>query len=497
MKLQFMALLCCLSMFFAGTALAFNPPVPTGYVTDTAGALSPAQVAQLNRSITDFNKRTQNEIGVLLIKSVGDESIEDVTHQTFKAWRVGKAGLDNGVLLVLAIESRKMRLQTGSGIEGEITDLQSNDILVSMRPGLRAKDYNGAVTSAVNKIETLLESRQGKKVDPGQGAQFNRQNVQNDNINPAPAPTARQNNNCDVGAVGAGSGVTWFAGLILLMVGMIVAARALIRRSVRKNMEAAERQAEAELAAEAKVAKEAAAYEAAWAAEQAAKDKAEALAQAEASRKAQALRELEAAKAIAAEVTKVEKPAPKKVAKPVAVIKSPAPRPAPKKLEVDVNLKAKKEASSQELRKKLNDKAAAKRKVTDEVPTRRAEHYAADAALAASEAAIAAEGMREFQAREAARRAEADAESRRVEARRAAEQEEEERRERQRREDERRAQARRDEDAAADRRRREESSRSSSSDSGWSGGGSSGGGYDSGGGFGGGDSGGGGGSSDW
>lgn len=228
----FFAVLLC------NIAFAFTVPAPTGYITDTTSSLTAAQVSQLNSKINLVNQKTKNEIGVLIIKSVEDSNIEDITHETFKTWKVGKAGLDNGILLVLAIESRKMMLQTGKGIEGEITDLQANDILASMKPHLRNKNYYLAIDVAVDSINSKLESRKNQKADLGQGAAFNKQNVSN-------------TNGCSIsGGVNMDFNVfSWVVALFPLVCGVILLARFLVRRRVKKSMQELERQVDAELAA--------------------------------------------------------------------------------------------------------------------------------------------------------------------------------------------------------------------------------------------------------
>lgn len=148
---------------FTTTALAFSPPpAPTlGYVVDQAGKLSASDIAALNAKIENVKTSTSNEIGILIVQSLGGENIEDVTHATFKEWKVGKAGLDNGVLVVWAPAERKVRIQTGKGVEGDLTDLQANDIIGKMKPYLRSGDGAGALGLAVDQIGGTIESRRG------------------------------------------------------------------------------------------------------------------------------------------------------------------------------------------------------------------------------------------------------------------------------------------------------------------------------------------------
>lgn len=158
----------------SGNVFAFEVPSPTGHVTDTSGKLSGSDVAALDSKLRNIEKTTQNEIAVLVVSSLDGDSIEDAAHEVFKSWKIGKAGLDNGVLLMIAVKDRKTRIQTGKGVEGDLTDIQTQDILVSLKPYLRNGNFAGACNVAVDKINATLETRKGQKADPGKGAQFNK-----------------------------------------------------------------------------------------------------------------------------------------------------------------------------------------------------------------------------------------------------------------------------------------------------------------------------------
>lgn len=150
----------CVTLF-AASAFAFTaPPAPdTGYIVDRADVLSNGEISSLNSKIDNIKASTENEIGILVLASLGGENIEDVTHAVFKEWKVGKLGKDNGVLIVLAVNDRKIRIQTGKDVEGDLTDLQANDIIQKMKPLLKSKNYVGALGLAVDNINSTLESR--------------------------------------------------------------------------------------------------------------------------------------------------------------------------------------------------------------------------------------------------------------------------------------------------------------------------------------------------
>ena len=138
-------------LFFAlivpSRARAFAPPpLPTGaYVVDTAGKLTAADKAYFDAKLSQVAAERGTRIAVFVVDSLGDEPVEDVAIQTAKAWGVGIKGKDNGVLLLVAPNERKVRIEVGKQVEGNLTDLQSNDIIQQMKPALRANDLRGAV----------------------------------------------------------------------------------------------------------------------------------------------------------------------------------------------------------------------------------------------------------------------------------------------------------------------------------------------------------------
>ncbi len=146
-----------LALFFAGvpSALAFSlPSTPTGYVNDFAGVLSATTSSALEKELTAFEASTTNEIAVVIIPSMSGDYVEHYAVKLFEAWQIGKKDKDNGVLLLLSIEERKMRIEVGYGLEGVLPDALAQRILNNeMTPRLKAGDYDGAVTAGVQAIE--------------------------------------------------------------------------------------------------------------------------------------------------------------------------------------------------------------------------------------------------------------------------------------------------------------------------------------------------------
>ncbi len=131
----------------------YNPGVPVGFVNDYAGVLSSDQKVQLETKLSAFEKESSNEISVVTIKSLQGDTIENFAEKLFAEWGIGKTGRDNGVLLLVAIEDRKMRIEVGYGLEGVLTDAQSYSIVKNtLTPAFKQGDYLGGINGAVDNM---------------------------------------------------------------------------------------------------------------------------------------------------------------------------------------------------------------------------------------------------------------------------------------------------------------------------------------------------------
>jgi uncharacterized protein len=136
---------------------AFVPPPLTGHVVDASGKLATDEVIALDQKLDRLRRETGFEIVAFLPASLGEETIEDVAFATFNTWGIGRKGADNGVLLVIAPNERKVRIETGKGVGGALTDLQSNDIIRGqIAPLLRAERYRDAVDRGTTAIAQAL-----------------------------------------------------------------------------------------------------------------------------------------------------------------------------------------------------------------------------------------------------------------------------------------------------------------------------------------------------
>jgi uncharacterized protein len=148
-------------------ATAAVPAKPTRYFNDYASLIDPGTAQQLNRRLEDFERQTSNQILVVIYKSLpADAAIEDFTQDAFRAWKVGQQGRNNGAVLFVFVNDRKMRIQTGYGLEGALPDAICKRIISDeMAPRFKAGDFSGGVTAAVN---AMIAATRGEYKGTGQ-----------------------------------------------------------------------------------------------------------------------------------------------------------------------------------------------------------------------------------------------------------------------------------------------------------------------------------------
>ncbi|GAB5506087.1 MAG: hypothetical protein Rhirs2KO_12500 [Rhizobiaceae bacterium] len=152
------ALALLLLVAFAGSALAQSLPTLTGRVVDNAGIIDAAAETALTGRLAAFEQKSSDQIVVATISNLGGEAIEPYANRLFRAWGLGQAGEDNGILLLVAVEDRRMRIEVGYGLEGTLTDLHAKLIIENtMVPAFRAGDFSGGISQAVEDIILVLE----------------------------------------------------------------------------------------------------------------------------------------------------------------------------------------------------------------------------------------------------------------------------------------------------------------------------------------------------
>ena len=157
-------LACVLALFFtaAGAQELLAVPPLTAHVMDPAGMLNNQQRTTLDNVLKDYETRSGSQIAILLISSTAPEAIEQYSIRVADAWKLGRKGIDDGVILIVAKDNpkalRRLRIEAGRGIQGTVTDAQSKRILQDViAPYFRQNDYYGGLTAAITALTTLMD----------------------------------------------------------------------------------------------------------------------------------------------------------------------------------------------------------------------------------------------------------------------------------------------------------------------------------------------------
>lgn len=137
-------------------------------VYDQAKVLSKETIKKINKANEESEQTDKKlKIGVYIAKDLGDKDVEDTSLAIARKWKIGDKDTNNGVLLFLAINDKKSRLEVSDNLATRLTDIQSKAILDNMKPKLRSKDYDGAVLDAV---KSITDANNGKKVKSNRGS---------------------------------------------------------------------------------------------------------------------------------------------------------------------------------------------------------------------------------------------------------------------------------------------------------------------------------------
>ncbi len=127
-------------------------------VTDLTATLGAAWVAGMEQRLLALQQRKGSQIAILMLPSTGEESIEQYATRVFEQWRLGRADVDDGVLVLVAKDDRAMRIEVGYGLEGAIPDVTAGRIIRDeMVPAFRQGDFAGGIENAVNVLERLID----------------------------------------------------------------------------------------------------------------------------------------------------------------------------------------------------------------------------------------------------------------------------------------------------------------------------------------------------
>ena len=161
-------------LFVISAAAAQSFPKAAGRVNDFANVIDPATEAEIDRQLDQLEQKTTSEIAVATIRSLDGMSSTDYANRLFKEWGVGQAKLDNGVLVVIAIDDRDMAIEVGYGLEGVLPDgLAGQVIRDDFTPRFKEGDYSGGIRNGVSRLVEIVERHQ--VLTPEELAKFNEQ----------------------------------------------------------------------------------------------------------------------------------------------------------------------------------------------------------------------------------------------------------------------------------------------------------------------------------
>lgn len=159
---------CLLLLLLPWTAQAEVPIPPLeARVTDLAGSLQPEQKAALESRLAAFEQQKGSQIAVLLVPTTQPESIEQYGIRVAENWQLGRKGVDDGLLVLMATEDRAVRIEVGYGLEGVIPDAIANRVIEEiMIPHFREGDVAGGLNAGVERLIGLVEGEPLPEPEP-------------------------------------------------------------------------------------------------------------------------------------------------------------------------------------------------------------------------------------------------------------------------------------------------------------------------------------------
>jgi uncharacterized protein len=144
----------------ASFSSAAQQPVPplTGRVVDTTATLAPDALARIDAKLASFEERKGSQIAVLLVRTTAPEALEEYALRVAEQWRIGRGGVDDGVVLVVALEDRRMRFEVGYGLEGAVPDALARRIIAeTIAPRFYEGDFAGGLDAGLDALIGLID----------------------------------------------------------------------------------------------------------------------------------------------------------------------------------------------------------------------------------------------------------------------------------------------------------------------------------------------------
>ncbi len=149
-------------------------PQLTGRVVDLTSTLSSGDIAQLTQTLADLERRKGSQIAVLIVPTTDGEAIEQFSLRVAEAWKIGRKKVDDGALLVVAKNDRRLRIEVGYGLEGVLTDVTTKRIIDEViTPKFKSGNFAGGISDGINRMIGLINGEKLPEPEPphwdGQG----------------------------------------------------------------------------------------------------------------------------------------------------------------------------------------------------------------------------------------------------------------------------------------------------------------------------------------
>lgn len=149
---------------FSLNCFALEIPRLTRPVEDLAGVMGEEGKKEVEEIASQVYKDKIAQVSFLIIPSLENEILEDYSIKVANSWKLGDKGIDNGLLVLLSMAERKIRIEVGSGLEGEITDVEASRIIDGMKPFMRNSDYKGALLWVLERVKYYSEYNSAENI---------------------------------------------------------------------------------------------------------------------------------------------------------------------------------------------------------------------------------------------------------------------------------------------------------------------------------------------
>ena len=165
-------------LLLSSVAAALDVPALRGRVNDYANVLQSNQAQSLESELAQLERDTGHQVAVLTVPTLEGEDIEGFSIRVAENWKIGKKGYDNGVILVVAVKDRRLRLEVGYGLEGVLPDAIAKRVTADyIVPYFRQQDYGGGIVAGIAAVDKVLRKEplpeSARKKNQSSGGNFN------------------------------------------------------------------------------------------------------------------------------------------------------------------------------------------------------------------------------------------------------------------------------------------------------------------------------------